>query len=464
MPMLYERFKDYIDRKHLLSRGDKIILAVSGGPDSLCLLHLFDRLAFDYKLKLVVAHLNHGLRPEAVLEEKGVAAFADRLNLPFESKTVDIRNYKKETGLSEEAAGRKARYHFLLETARKYKATAIALGHHRDDQSETVLLNLLRGSGIDGLAGILPLRSVGNIRLIRPLLSFRRSEIEKYCLEKGLQPYTDSSNLEQDYTRNKIRLELIPHLEQRYNPRIREALASLADLAAEDRRFLRYLARRKATELAEFKENSLYLNAQALTGLPVALSGRVLRLLLFRFRTGKEFSRLHIEQLIALSKGRKPGVQLHLPGRLRAYRTTNNLVVTRKSLIKKNKDAEIRVIIPGVTRLPGGREICATLSRSDELEWPPVSSFAYLDYDQLPSGRIIVRFRKPGDRFFPQGSGGSKKLKRFMIDQKVDRFFRDQVPLVTVGEEIIWVAGMRIAHPYRVTERTSKVLVLEYKG
>ncbi len=460
--MLFKRFKEYAAERKLVSRGETIVLAVSGGPDSLCLLHLFNRLASEYSLKLIVAHLNHGLRPEAAAEEDGVAALADTMNLPYTSKKVNIKNYKKRLGLSEEAAGRRARYRFLLQTARDFQAEAIALGHHRDDQAETVLLNLIRGSGIDGLSGMFPSRLMNKVRLIRPLLDFKRCEIETYCFEHGLKPYTDSSNLETDYNRNKVRIELIPFLEERYNPQIREALVRLAELAAEDRLFFEHQARIKAGKLAEHRGNAIFLDLSLLNALPRAISSRVLRLLLRRYRTGQELGSMHLNQLLKLAAEGKAGSRLNLPGGLRALKTSSALVFARKDLFKVEKLAERELVVPGLTQLPGGKVIRARITRLNDLAWPPESNSAYLDYDSIPPGRIVIRSRKPGDRFHPQGAIGSKKLKSFLIDQKVDQIYRDALPLVTIGSEIIWVAGVRIADPNRVTGKTAKILLLEY--
>jgi len=460
--MLFKRFKEYAVERKLVSRGETIVLAVSGGPDSLCLLHLFNRLASEYSLKLIVAHLNHGLRQEAAAEEDGVAALADTMNLPFTSKKVNIKNYKKRFGLSEEAAGRRARYRFLIQTARNFQAEAIALGHHRDDQAETVLLNLIRGSGIDGLSGMFPSRLLNKVRLIRPLLDFKRCEIETYCFEHGLKPFTDSSNLETDYNRNKVRIELIPFLEERYNPQIREALVRLARLAVEDRLYFEHQARKIAGRLAEHRGSAIYLDLSLLNALPRAISSRVLRLLLRRYRTGQELGSTHMNQLLKLAAEGKTGSRLKLPGGLRAFKTSSDLIIARKDLLKVEKLAERELAVPGLTQLPGGKVIRASITRSEDLAWPPESNSAYLDYDSIPSGRIVIRSRKPGDRFHPQGAIGSKKLKSFLIDQKVDQIQRDALPLVTIGSEIIWVAGVRIADPYRVTGKTARILLLEY--
>lgn len=462
-PMQLGKVSSFIKKHRLFNKGDTVVVAVSGGPDSSCLLHLLCRLRDELCLKLIVAHLNHGLRPEAGHEALGVEKIAKSRSIPFEVKAVEIRSYRKELGLSEEEAGRRARYDFLFEVARKYGASRIALGHHLDDQAETVLLNLIRGTGVDGLAGMLPRRKRGRFQLVRPLLCLRRREIDTYCRENKLLTFTDSSNLETDYTRNRLRLELIPHLEQRYNPRISEALYNLASLAADDRRFLQAMARKKHLELSTFCRGKTVVKRPGLMALPAALKGRVLRHALKRFVSAKKISRLHIEQLLTLAEKGRTGSYLTLPGGAEAYCSYNNLVLNVRSGKPAKPFTAVTLKVPGKTYLPGGFAITARVADAHELPWPPHSCRAYLDYDEIPAGALKVRPRWRGARFYPQGSPGSKKLKDFLIDQKIAAERRDTLPLVTAGEMILWVVGVRIAHPYRVTGQTGKVLVLEYR-
>ncbi len=428
----------------------------------MALLHMLKTISECFELQLVVAHLNHHLRPEADHEESAVKRIAEAWTLSWESRTVDIRNLKKNRGISEEEAGRLARYSLLFDTARKYGAAKIALGHHLDDQAETVLLNIIRGTGVDGLAGILPARRRGPFRLIRPLLCLRRSEIEAYCRENNLRPFTDSSNLETDYTRNRLRLELIPRLEKEYNPRIREALFGLASLAFEDRRFLQVLARKKYLKLAGFGRQETFINRKELSSLPLALSGRILRIAHKRYAPTKELDRFHVGRVIELIESEKTTGQVTLPGNALLYLAQEQIIMTGGRQTQEKEPAQKTLKIPGKTVLPGGSLIEARLTDPGELCWPPAKYRAYLDYDLLPPGKLVVRARWPGARFHPQGSAGMKKLKDFMIDQKIPRHRRDYISLVTIGDEVIWAAGLRIAHPYRVTGQTRRVLQLDY--
>ncbi len=429
----------------------------------MALLHMLKNISDQFQLHLVVAHLNHCMRPEAGIEEAAVKNIAETWSLSFESRAVDVRRLKSVKGISEEEAGRMARYSLLFDTARKYGASKIALGHHFDDQAETVLLNILRGTGVDGLAGILPVYKRGGLKLIRPLLCLRRREIETYCQENDLKTYTDSSNLETDYTRNKLRLELIPRLEEDYNPRIREALSGLAALAYDDRQFLQALARKKYLDLAGFGRQEVFFNRKVLCSLPPAISSRILRIAHKRYAPGKELSRFHFEKIIELAESEKTTGQITLPGGVLLSLSQGQLFITAGLQKEEEAPAEKTVPVPGKTYLPGGSVIEAKIIDRSELSWPPSRYQAYLDYQALPPGELAVRTRWPGARFHPQGSEGGKKLKDFLIDHKIPRHRRDQVFLVTAGSTIVWVVGLRIAHPYRVTGQTKTVLQLEFK-
>lgn len=461
--MQFKRVEAYISKYRLIKKNDTVIVAVSGGPDSLCLLHMLYKMREKYNLRLVVAHLNHCLRPEAKEEARGVEELAGSLADGFETKEVDIKAYKKAQHLSEEEAGRRARYDYFYDMAKKYNAAVVALGHHFDDQAETVLLNIIRGTGPDGLAGILPARSVGKVKLIRPLLSLRRSEIEEYCRSNDLKPFSDRSNLETGYTRNKLRLELIPYLEQHFNPRIRESLYGLSELARYDRYLLRFLSEKKFKELAMFCPGRTSLHLDRLLKLPQSIRGRVLKLALAKFIPGKKLTRLHVEQISNLLEQNKVNGRVSLPNDVEVFLARKMLIIKCDSKYQTESFDEMNLNIPGKVYLPGGKVITARIKDVNNLTWPPLPCQAYLDLDQLPGNSLKVQSRWAGARYHPQGSSGSKKLKDFLIDQKIPEWKRDFLPLITAENEILWVAGVRIAHPYRVTSATKKVLLLELK-
>jgi len=459
--LLKETVYEFIVRHRLLEPSDRVLVAVSGGPDSLCLLHLLKELAPRLGYSLVVASLDHRFRPESREELETVRRLAESWGLPFTGASMNVPGYRARHKLSAQEAARRLRYGFLRREAARFKANKVAVGHHRDDQLETVLHNLLRGTGVDGLAGMKPKRLPGKATLIRPLLAVSRQEIEAYCREHQLEPAADPSNRSTVYTRNRIRLELIPFLEERYNPRIREALWRLSQSAEADRRLLSRLAEHQFRKLARPAGGELQLDREALNRLPEALGSRVVRLALRRLSL-KEAGWEHVQRLLQLSREGGSSWELPLPGGGKVLGSYRTLLFSAAPPAATGLTA-VPLQVPGETEIPGtGGVIEAALSAPEKLPWPPPPQAAYLDYRRLP-GSLWVRSRWPGARFHPQGAPGTMKLKKFLIDQKVPRRRRDRLPLVTCGEEIIWVAGLRIADPYRITKDTREVLLLRYR-
>ncbi len=461
--MHYKKVEKYIVEHDLLSKGDTVVVAVSGGADSQCLLTMLKDMSDKYSLKIIVAHLNHCLRPEANEEQLGVQEYARSMNLEFETRATDVRRLKNKHKISEEVAGRLSRYRFLLDMANKYNATKIALGHHMDDQAETVLQNILRGTGIDGLSGIMPKCNRGRVQLIRPLLCLRRCDIEEYCMAKGLDPYTDKSNFELCYTRNRVRIDLIPYLEKEYNPKLKEGLNNLSVLALHDRQYFRNKIYGIYRKIARSYRNKIIIDKRALSKLPPSLAGRIVYQALKRLGNGLQFNYSHIKQVMNLVSNSGSRGPAYMPGNIYAY-SFPNTILFRKGILKKvRQEICMSLSIPGKTFINSKTYIMASIvNDKSDLQWPPGENQAYIDLEGVNQEEVMVKYRWEGAKFYPQGASGGKKLKDFFIDNKIPHHKRDTWPLVTINDIIIWVVGLRVNEKFKVRETTRNILVLEY--
>ena len=449
---------------------------MSGGPDSLALLHALWRLRGEYGLTLFGAHLNHLLRGA---ESDADAEFAgdtfERLGVPFTVDGADVAGYRRRHRLSLEDAARRLRYSFLGDVAAKYGADAVALGHTADDQAETVLMHIVRGSGLDGLRGMRALdgRMIGGRRvaLFRPMLDVSRAETEAYCRALSLTPRIDPSNSSPEFLRNRIRMELVPLLES-LNPSVKDALMRLSRNATQDGEYIRERADAVWHEVArQGGDGVVRLDAIALGGEHAAIRGHVLRQAIEA--VGGEVTQRHILDMMALLGG-APGKRLHLSGGLGFVTGYGEAYVGRMDAVE---DAlmtlppirgEHALAVPGETRV-GGWRIFTNIDGQDgqdELEQRrPVnpSKFNFsetLDMDCVGEG-LWVRGRLPGDRFQPLGMEGWKSLREFMIDARIPRGWRDGLPLIVSERGIVCVPGWRIAHWARVTGETRRVMRVE---
>ncbi len=452
----------FIKKHRMISQSDKVLVGVSGGPDSIALLHILWVLREELKIFLHAVHLNHQLRGEdARADALFVQEFANKLDIPCSVKSIDVRALQKETGLCLQEAAREARFAFFEQEARRLRADKVALGHHADDQAETILFNFLRGAGVGGLAGIPPVRGI----YIRPLLESRRREIEEYCRLQGLPARLDLSNLKPVYTRNRIRLHLLPALEREYNPQLVRALVRLGNLCREENAYLEQQAR-EAYQKAVEKESAdgLLFHKESLLAQPLSLRRRVFRLA-WRQVSGetKELAYEHVERLLEMLQDGERAI--NLPRGVRAIKTQDAVQLRRDFRPSDVPFYVYPLAVPGVTYVP-------ELNLEIEAEVLPVENAprladltpreALLDYD-LVKQPLWVRRRREGDLFTPLGRKGKVKLKKFLIDQKIPRPQRDRLPLVVGPEEIIWVGGLRIAEHWKVTGKTTSCLYLRIK-
>ena len=457
----------------LLEETRPLLVAVSGGPDSLALLHMLHALSGRHTLSLHVAHLNHRLRgPESVEDAGYVREVAGRLELPATVEAADVSAFRREHWLSWEAAAREVRYAFLSRTAERVGAAAVALGHTADDQAETVLLHLLRGSGLQGLRGMLPhtfRRSRDGTRrvaLLRPLLRVTREETEAYCQARGLTPRHDSSNLEERYTRNRIRHRLLPSL-AKYNPSIREALVRLARTAARDIDFIDRQLQQAWPALVTSEPWGLRVRRDAFLALHPSLQARLLRRAWEELAgDSADLTSTHIEAMMDLVSGERGGVGLAKKGGRRSLSLGRGVRFhtgyEEFTVERHPASVPLPPMEPALLSLPGEAHINGWHVTTRLVDGPVQVAVgepyrAHLDVAAL-GDRVQIRPRRAGDRFQPLGMEGTKRLNEFMIDARIPKNWRDRIPLLASESGVAWVVGWRIAQWARVTEATGQVV------
>ena len=454
---MLEKASSYIKEYSLFAPGDTVVAAVSGGADSMALLDIIASLR-GLRLNLVVAHLNHLLRgAESDADEEFVRKLAADYGVPFAVRRVDVGEVARKEGRSLEDAGRSARYAFFDEMAVLHKAHAIALAHHADDQAETVLLRLLRGAGGSGLCAMAP-KSAG--RYVRPLLNVTRGEIEEYLRKRGLAWRTDSSNVDMDFLRNRIRHQLIPLLSA-YNPAISERLAATAHALAADEEFL------EAATAAAFASHGVKgVDRVTFTVPGVLTEPRAIRLRLFRkaiLQARGDLARISFRHLQAIDRlffSPRPHLSLTLPDGLRAAKIYGEISIFTEEVKYPLLPDEICLNAPGHYPLPGGWILAIDFAQpSDDLKSGPATT-ACFDLDQAPFPWLVRTFR-PGDRLSPFGMDGHKKVKNLFIDAKISLALRCRIPLLFCGDTLLWVGGIRRSSAACLTERTKTVIKAE---
>lgn len=467
-----------IDAHDLLARDSTAVVAVSGGPDSLCLLHVLCRLRAELSLQLHVAHLNHRLRPEADADAAFVAALAADWGLPYTVGTADVLRLAEAEHRSVEEAARVARYRFLGEVARAVGAQAVAVGHNADDQVETVLMHCLRGAGLAGLRGMrrrasLPEAAAAHcpaLHLVRPLLDVPRTAIEAYCQEQGLKPRFDRSNVEMTFFRNRIRRDLIPTLET-YNPRVRRLLHRTADLLADDYDYLqRDLDALWPELLLADTPEAVILRAPALRQLaPTPQRGALRKAILTLRPSLRDVGWTHVERARQAALVAPTGATISLPAGLLLEVSYDRLIVrpADRPVLGPSPLAlagdERRLQVPGTVLLaPGGWALQARLSAECPADRKGRAARLNLCLDPEQAGTDLrLRTRRPGDRFQPRGLGGhSKSVKDYMIDAKIPRAERDRLPLLVSERGILWIAGWRASEVGAPGPQTRRYLCL----
>jgi tRNA(Ile)-lysidine synthase len=457
----------------MFSRGDSVLVAVSGGPDSVALAHVLLTLAEEYSLRPAIAHLNHCLRgPDSDCDAEFVSSLARQLGVPIYAEKKDVLAFRRSHRLSLEEAGRRIRYDFFDAVAAKYGFNKIALGHHSDDNAELVLINLLRGSGPLGLSGIAPVREG---KILRTLIHLRRSEIIDYLAEKKLPYVTDASNTDPAFMRNKIRHHLIPELQTAYNPRIIETLNRLGEiLRAEDQWFDDALEPVLKQCVSFRADQTISLALPDFNQLPKAVKRRVIRKAILGVKKDlRRITLFHVDAILHLiTRGRVTG-RLNLPDGVLVERNTAELTIVKRNKVRKRKDCRILqtastdyqyTISAAGTLFIKEADISITLCEMDADDLPDFKEtgahVAFFDLNRLLFP-LLVRNLRPGDRFSPLGVNGTQKVNKYFINHKLPAAQRKKCPLLLSGGNIIWIAGHRIDNAVKVSPQTRRVLKAE---
>jgi tRNA(Ile)-lysidine synthase len=466
-----QRVLHFIGENALVSSGQKLVVAVSGGPDSVCLLYILSGLRKELGIELHIAHLNHRLRgAESDADAKYVAALAHRLGIPSTIASRDVRSYRLHHHVSLEEAAREVRYTFLAGVAEDIGAERVAVGHIADDHVETILMHLIRGSGTRGMRGLLPISRwsspAGSLTIIRPLLELSREDTTACCRRHHLKPRTDASNLSPEPFRNRVRHYLLPEL-QKYNPQIAEALLRLARTATDDLDFIETEAHRLWGKVTRVEGGSVIIDKKSFLALPPALKRHLLRASIESLVGNlKDIEAAHIEDILnALDK--PAGKVIGLPYGLNFVIEYDRYVMSPDSASLcpfPALESEFELKIPGKTSASGWDIEAAIISPSEvKVKSAETNDFAAcFDFDRTGS-KLSIRRRLPGDRFQPLGMKQPKKLNQFMIDARIPQAWRRRIPIVYSANQILWLVGWRLDERVKVTEKTRKVLRLEFK-
>ncbi|WP_294794882.1 tRNA lysidine(34) synthetase TilS [uncultured Fenollaria sp.] len=443
-----EKFKNFIEENNLIDKGDTIVSAVSGGSDSVFMLEMLLAIKEEYSLKIIVSHVNHGLRgAEAQRDEDFVKNLAEKYGLIYEVEHIDMAGYAKEHSLTCEEAGRKLRYLFFEEIKEKYKADKVAIAHNENDVAETIFLNIFRGTGLDGLESI-PLR---RDFYIRPILCFEKSEILDFLKENNIHYVDDSTNFTNDYKRNMIRNEIIPFIKKNFNENIVSSMSRLASIAKENNLYLEDIISDKYIDIV--KDNTI--SRDEFNNLNHYEKTLVLRKFLREnLNYLNNISKDNIEDMINLIK-LDSGKKYDIDGKHYLVNDFEKTIFKKLDINELSEEISLDFKLDKVYNIYGSK---FKFVLSDK-----ILSKKYLDYDLL-TGKLSLRNRRSGDRFNPFGMKGSKKIKDYFVDKKVSLDDRSKVLFLMNGDEIAYVVGYDIADKYRASSKTKNYLNVIMEG
>ncbi|UCC38245.1 MAG: tRNA lysidine(34) synthetase TilS [Candidatus Aminicenantes bacterium] len=451
--LILETFKTTIQEYGLLEKKDNILIAYSGGLDSTGLLALLLELREEWDFSLFLGHFNHKLRQKADEDEKFVKQIARKFSIPLFVGRKDIRNYATSRRINLEEAGREVRYNFLKKTALKIGKVKIATAHTMTDQAETFLMRLMRGSGLRGLGGIFPVKDE---IIIRPLIQIEREDIELYLEKKKMSFRMDETNFDRRFLRNRIRLDLIPHIRKNFEPQIVSQLGKIASIIREENAFLEKIGKEKAQRSILRENDQHLLDWKLLSSLPKALARRVVQEFIFDLKGNlREISLEDVDSVLSLKEGKERPIKKDL-----VLRREQGLIFLKK---KPHPKIKYEYSWNGRSPLEISELKLRFIGKRVEKGESPLrfddKTTAFLDHDNLRFP-LLVRSRRDGDRYRPLGAPGQKKLKEIMRAKRIPLRERDRRPVFLSGDEIVWILGLAVSEKFKVRDGSSNIFII----
>lgn len=453
---------NYIKDNNLIKEKDKVLVALSGGPDSVCLLHILHRLKNVLNIELGAIHINHMLRgEESDNDEKYIGQLCDKLGINYYVKRIDIEYISKSTNVSLEVAGRNERYKAFEEIRKDNGYNKVAVAHNSNDQAETILMRMMRGTGLEGLTGIKAKREDG---IIRPILCLNRSEIEIYCEENKLNPRIDASNYERIYSRNKVRLDILPYMKENFNRDIVDTLNRMALILQKDNDFIEEYSKRCYNIYCKNYSNKLEVSKELFEN---EMESIITRVIIMAFKEiskcYQNFEMKHIYEIVNLSR-RGTGKMINLTNNIICENLYGDIIFRIDNKNKKNNNSEIVIDKNNISNnIIFDNYIVSfeVINNKNKVEFSKNNLIKLFDYDNIEK-EIIIRYRKDGDRITPLGMNGSKKLKDIFINLKVPREKRDNIPILCFDDKISWIVGYKTSQESKITHDTKNILKITF--
>jgi tRNA(Ile)-lysidine synthase len=441
----------FIDEKNLIEKGDKILVALSGGPDSVFLLHFLNKFSRKFKISLAAIHINHGLRGRAASSDENFCIkLTNRLGVRFYSVKRNVKAHAKKLKVSTEEAGRLIRYEEFEKLSAKEGFTKIATAHIADDNAETILLNLIKGTGLNGISGIPYSRG----KIIRPLLVLTKEEIVQYLKFYKIDYRTDLTNLQSDYERNFLRNEVIPLIKKRLNPSLENTLLKSSGVFKEINNFVKKKLKDEINHLTTKKDNTFSISLSNLNKIENELKGEAVRFVFEKeFKIQLSFD--EVKRIFSLIE-KQPGRSINLQGKLKVVRERNELIVVNQKKDVKSKPVVLR---SGDSVKLNDKYISIKEVKNKKKQFNPDKNIEFINGDRAKS-KFILRKWQPGDRFIPLGMKGSKKVSDFLSEQKLSTYNKKDQMILTNDDHIVWIIGLRLDDRFRITPQTKKIYEL----